>query len=342
MHAIRWGGAGRDAAVLTGSSSQGEHVAEPVISLILCTTGREAETARCIDSIIRQDYPSLTVVFVDQSEDARMARHVERLRRHCPVRHVRTSRVGASAARNIGARLATGAIISFPDDDCWYPPGALRFAAGVLERTPSLDGVTGRTVATDGSPGIGRFTSQAAWVSRRNIWTTSIEFTIFLRRSVWAAVGEFDESIGTGAATPFQAGEGTEYLIRATDLGFRVWYDPDLVIGHPVTPPEAIPTRKAFSYGIGMGHVARVNRLPLQPTSALLVRPWLGLGLSLLRGRLLAARFHGWVGLGRWIGYLALGRYGEAIHKAPETARTTLPEIRTAAEYRRATIGSCD
>ena len=317
-------------------------MAEPVISLILCTTGRVVETARCIDSIMLQDYPSLNVVFVDQSEDARMTSHVERLRRHCPVRHVRTPRAGASAARNIGARLATGDIISFPDDDCWYPAGALRLAAGVLDRTPSLDGVTGRTVATDGSPGIGRFTTQAAWVSRRNIWTTSIEFTIFLRRSVWAAVGEFDESIGTGAQTPFQAGEGTEYLIRAIDLGFRIWFDPDLVIGHPVTPLEAIPTKKAFSYGIGMGHVARIYRLPVQPTSALLVRPWLGLGVSLLRGRLLAARFHGWVGLGRWMGYLALGRYGEAIHRTPEPARNALPNVMATAEYRRATIGSGD
>ena len=42
-----------------------------------------------------------------------------------------------------------------------------------------------------------------------------ISFTIFLRRRVVERVGEFDETLGVGAGTPYGSCEESDYLIRA-------------------------------------------------------------------------------------------------------------------------------
>src|SRR5689334_6992779 len=85
---------------------------EPMISLVICTMGRKPEFVRCVESIIGQRYGQLEVIVVDQSDDERMLPIVESLRAACcRVEHVRASGLGASAARNVGARRCCGEII---------------------------------------------------------------------------------------------------------------------------------------------------------------------------------------------------------------------------------------
>ena len=169
------------------------------ITLVLCTVGRERETARCIDSIISQNYQKLEVVVVDQSRGPNIGKHVDRLRAHCPVKHLKSDRIGCSRARNLGASHATGEVIGFPDDDCWYPPGLLTEISNRFYFDPALDGLTGASISEDGSPATGRFNTAACWVQRSNVWTTAIAFALFLRRRVVEKVGGFDEALGTAA-----------------------------------------------------------------------------------------------------------------------------------------------
>jgi glycosyltransferase involved in cell wall biosynthesis len=278
---------------------------ELLISLVICTMGREAETARCIRSIIEQNYSRIQVVVVDQSPDNRMVPYIEELRRVASAEHVRCSRLGAAAARNFGMRHTVGEVVTFPDDDSWYTEGVLSYVNDLLTQDPSLDGVTGRTVQEDSSQGNGRFATAAGWVTRHNVWTTSIEFTIFLRRTVVLRVGDFDELIGTGAPTRLQAGEGTDYIIRCIGLGHRIWYSPDLKVGHPRPRLDARRVKKFCQYGLGMGYVARTHRLPFfRETAALLYRPFGGVIISLCKGNVSAASVHAATGIGRSWGYL--------------------------------------
>lgn len=285
----------------------------PSVSLVIGTLGRTAEVSRCVDSILSQGYPNLQVVIVDQSNDDRLVPVVERLRGACRVAHVRSNQVSSSRARNIGAHHSDGDIISFPDDDCWYTPGVLNWVIDLFIADPRLDGVTGRTILEDGRPGIGRFQRKPVLVDITNAWTTSIEFTIFLRRRVIEQVGLFDERFGCGGTTPFQAGEGTDLVLRAALFGCRIWFSPEVVIGHPPPPFGSNLASKAYGYGVGMGHLMRLYPFPRGQVAAFMLRPLAGMVLAFVFGPAGKARYHLNIARGRWFGYFR----GRAIDAAP-------------------------
>ena len=89
------------------------------ISLILATKGRVEEMKRFMRSLAQEGNGSFELIVVDQNEDDRVGAILRELNLRFPIIHLR-SEVGLSRARNVGATAATGDIIAFPDDDCWY------------------------------------------------------------------------------------------------------------------------------------------------------------------------------------------------------------------------------
>src|SRR5882757_1707611 len=85
----------------------------PRFSLIVPTLGRTKEVDELFASL------------VDQNEDERIVPLVEALPAGISVRHLRLREKNPSAARNAGLAVSSGAIVAFPDDDCWYPPHLL-------------------------------------------------------------------------------------------------------------------------------------------------------------------------------------------------------------------------
>src|SRR3546814_1298417 len=93
---------------------------------------------------------------------------------------------------------------------------------------------------------------------------------ILMRRSLFDAIGGFDERIGPGSATPWQVAEGTDLLLRALrerpDLATRfVWLPPEVHVdgistGFGLTTAER--RRKLRAYGRGTGHALRIHRYP--------------------------------------------------------------------------------
>jgi hypothetical protein len=132
---------------------------------------------------------------------------------------------------------------------------------------------------------------------------------LFYRRSL---IGDlrFDESLGIGAGTRWGSGEETDYLIRAMRRG-PVFYDPAIVLGHPqwAAAPYAEKTRqKAYSYGVGMGHVLRTHGYPLYFAAWQCLRPLLGAVVAAARANVPKARFHIAILAGRAAGWLASER----------------------------------
>src|SRR5207302_7142645 len=86
-----------------------------------------------------------------------------------------------------------------------------------------------------------------ALLTRANLWNRAISFTIFLRASLVARVGAFDERLGL----PQSSGEEIDYLVRAIDIGARIEYDPSLVIHHKATerPLAELGARDGHSIG---------------------------------------------------------------------------------------------
>jgi hypothetical protein len=244
------------------------------------------------------------VLLVDQNEDgcldALVAAH-PRLR----MRHLRASR-GLSHARNVALPLVEGDIVGFPDDDCRYPAWLVRRVVEAFEEQPRLDVLTGRASTYSGRDAVGRWRRGPQRLSRRTILGTHASPTMFARTEVARRVGPFDETLGAGAGTRFGAGEETDWLLRALELGARGRYDPALLVSHPAPARlDAQQRRKARAYGRGMGHVLRRHHYPAWWGPYWASRPLASALLALSRRDLGGTAYHAAAALGRLEGWRA-------------------------------------
>lgn len=214
------------------------------------------------------------MVVVDQNPDERLSPVVDAYGDLCPILHLRTKRVGASAARNEGLLHSRSDVVAFPDDDCRYPPDLLEKVARFFDRHPEIDGLTGRLVDGQGRSSILDFDLEPGPLDAMNVWTRSIEATMFLRGKSTRRF-RFDETLGRGSGTAWESGEGTDYLLRLLGEGASLFYDPSLGVIHPqpVPPYDAEAMRRAYEYGCGRGRVLRKHGYPLRARVGTLVEP---------------------------------------------------------------------
>jgi len=275
-------------------------------SLVLATVGRVSELECFLQSLDAQTFRNFELIVVDQNPDDRLVPILERYEQRFAIVHLRSA-PGLSRARNVGLQHVTGDVVAFPDDDCWYPPGLLERVVRFFREHPEIDGLTGRSLDENGRPSVGRWATASGLVNKFNVWGKGVSITIFLKASVIKRTGGFDEDLGAGAGTSWGAGEETDYLLRALEKGFRIYYDANLMIYHP-HPAERYdePTlQRALKYGQGMGRVLRKHRYPFWFVCYQWLRPLGGALLSLSTGKLGKARYHWAVFRGRILGWLS-------------------------------------
>ncbi|WP_313918228.1 glycosyltransferase family 2 protein [Tahibacter sp.] len=273
------------------------------ISLIVATVGRSAELERLLESLVLQAYPDLEVIVVDQNRDDRVLRTIKKWAGRLPIIHL-VSDPGASRARNVGLAAASGDIIGFPDDDCWYPPNLLRRVSGFLSESVERDGIIGHTVGEDGRATL-PWNDGAGLLSASMSWRRSVTYAYFFRRRAALAVGGFDVSLGPGAGTPWGAGDDNDFMLRALENGARVFFDPELTVHHPplFLGFDAESIAKRTRYARADGRVLRKHPMPSWWMLAFFGMPlarWVLAAPSLDAARL---RFHWATFLGRVRGY---------------------------------------
>jgi glycosyltransferase involved in cell wall biosynthesis len=268
----------------------------PSFDLVVATTERTGEPSRLLDSLEEQSHGRFRVIVVDQNEDARLDEVLAG--RGLDLLHL-TSAPGLSRARNAGLEHVSADLVSFPDDDCVYPPDLLERLAERFAGHPGLDGLTGRAEDARGR-------SAASWkqdpgvLTDDNLWNRAISFTIFLRRATVERVGVFDERLGLGSPEPWSSAEEIDYLIRAIRTGARIEYDPSVVVRHDVRVDDA---RVGLRDGASVGYLLRKHGYPLRTVGRMLVRPAGGVVVSLARRDRLRASFHAATLRGRIRGY---------------------------------------
>jgi glycosyltransferase involved in cell wall biosynthesis len=280
---------------------------QPLISLLLCTTGsREEELQRFLVGLEGQTCRDFEVILVDQSDGEDILRLVERFSDRFPVTHMRSAR-GLSLGRNAGLPHAKGAVVGFPDDDCQYFENVLEQVVERFEELTDFAGVCGRHVDAEGRDVLANFDHESGEISLKSVWRRSSSATIFLRSSVIEAVGAFDERLGVGSGTPWGSSEEIDYLCRALQKGYRLMYDPALRILHPRPPLDnsCAGRARARQYSRGMGFVLAKHKYPIWFSCYMAARPMIGAALDLLRGRFDSARLRAQVAYGRVAGYRA-------------------------------------
>jgi glycosyltransferase involved in cell wall biosynthesis len=286
---------------------------KPCFSVVVATLGRTRELLRLLDSLDQQDGVEVEVVIVDQNRDDRVRDVLGGREWQSPVTLIHTpDQRGVCRGRNAGWRVTRGDVVVFADDDCWYPSGLFTSVWSQLEASGSQI-ATGRAADRNGRSINGRFETERQSISRRNVWTTSIEWMIFFRRAVLEAVGGFDEDIGPGAGTPWGANEGQDILLRALSRGFSAVYDPSLFGFHPelnVRTPDRDGLEKALAYARGMGFVLRRHRYGAASAAYWVGRPAVASAAHAVLGDQVRAGYYARVAKGRLEGWRAGARAG--------------------------------
>lgn len=274
-----------------------------LVSLIVATRGRDQDVAVLLDSLLAQQHDALEVIIVDQNADDRLGAIVEAYAPRINVRRLRSDVANANHARNLGLAQASGALVGFPDDDCVLPPGVLARVVAAFGEDAALQVLTGPAASPEGGLGSGRWREEGGAITRENVWTSVIEFNLFLRRETATALRGFDEALGPG--TRFGSAEGNDLVARAIRAGHRAVYDPGLRIIHPDKRLTEVAVARARLYGTGLGLVLRRHAPGVSTWLPFFVRPLGGMVLSALKLRRLELAYYAATLRGRLAGWFA-------------------------------------
>lgn len=226
------------------------------ISLIIATLQDEGDLRLCLESLCRQDKaPAFEVILVDQNEAGYLDGIVQDYSSRLRLIHRHVDFQGACRARNLGADLAHGEWLGFPDDDCRLLPNTLALVEQFSRDMPDVKVITGRTVNDEGKSNVLRWSEQDRFFNRKNMFGSLTEATLFVHRTVFMVSGGFDIRFGPGSQFP--AAEGVDLMNRIFNhiqLG-QAYYNPGIMMLHPtkIPPWNRWAVARFHSYAIGDG-----------------------------------------------------------------------------------------
>src|ERR1700676_2887219 len=92
----------------------------PSVTIVIPTFARPKQLKNCLNAIAALEYPAsrFEVLVVDDGSDCGVQDIVRPFKGQCNIEYSAQPHLGPAAARNHGARIASGEILAFTDDDC--------------------------------------------------------------------------------------------------------------------------------------------------------------------------------------------------------------------------------
>lgn len=228
------------------------------ISVVIATYNRAALLRECLEQLRGQAFEDGDDIIVVDNASIDDTAHVVRAasqRFRVPVRYVRETTPGKTAALMTGIAMSRGDILGLTDDDVlvahdWI--GTLR----QLFEDPGLSLVGGRVDARWERPaprwlrtreheGYGRMVSPLALLhygpAQELGARTAVGANLAVRRQVLESVGGFSPHLGRMRGT-LLCGEDHEFCERVRDAGYRCEYRPELRVRHWV-PADHVTLR---------------------------------------------------------------------------------------------------
>ncbi|SHI73481.1 Glycosyltransferase, GT2 family [Tessaracoccus bendigoensis DSM 12906] len=230
-------------------------------AVVLTMGKRPVELKRALDSLLAQRDVHLDVVVVcngSKAVDVPEGVRVDLLGEN----------LGIPAGRNAGAELVQGEFIFFLDDDSWLLSDTfLADCATLLRADPTLGMIQPRIIDPER-----RGEEPRRWIPRirKGDPARSSEVFSVLETAVVLPRVVFD-STGGWPSEFFYAHEGIELAWRVWDVGRRVEYRADLLVGHPVVAPTR---HSEFHYMNARNRVWLARRCLHWPLSWAYVLTW--------------------------------------------------------------------
>lgn len=275
-----------------------------VVSLIVATVGRDQPLDRLLSSIAGQSFQGVEVIIVDQNPDDRIDAVIERWQPCLSCIHARSPR-GLSLARNAGIKLASGTLLAFPDDDCWYPPDFMFQVTDWFNQHPDYSFLCCTAQDERGRQVASRWPVRSVAVNRSSVLRACASASFFVRKRALDGLGGFDERLGLGAATRFQSAEDSDLALRCLANGRKGWFEKQLHVYHPDKGAGAGTSgARAFAYGMGFGCLLRIHGYSLCTLLYHVIRALGGMVKSVFLAQPAKAHFYWSSALGRLRGYL--------------------------------------
>lgn len=226
------------------------------ISLIIPTYGRYNEVERFLQSISKQTYPlqKIEVIIVDQNDVIDLSPIINKYVQYLNLVYKKINVKGSANAKNLGIKISSAPIITFPDDDCVYYEDTIASAMQFFKNNPSAEVIYGRVYDRETGTNI-----------MRNWAKKDVELNIYNFHLNYSAITCFtktkdifyDSRFGTGA--PYFSGDELDYVIAAVKSNYKVIYTNTIDIWHAQLNLSVMPLQKIFNYAIGYGAVCKKN-----------------------------------------------------------------------------------
>lgn len=224
------------------------------ISVIIPTWRKNKILTRCLNSLLRQNYPQnrFEIIIISQKKINPLNKKIKAIQIEKDKNH--------AEARNVGVSYARGEIIAFCDDDCILPKNWLLTAADYFI-DKKIDLIGGPVLPPKKAPlkyrvagylAGSRFTVGFAAARHRIIFPEqeANEFDLilantFLRKSVFEKFGGFNKD-----QVPCE--ENFLYA-KLKQNGYKLLYSPKIACSHPAKPVFLPWAKKIFFYATGRG-----------------------------------------------------------------------------------------
>jgi glycosyltransferase involved in cell wall biosynthesis len=216
------------------------------VSVVICehTMKRYDDVQEAADSVRSQTYDDVEMVLVSDGNETVCERFQEDYGSlEDVIVHCNEENLGLLESRNNGAKVATGDVVAFLDDDAVADPDWVAELVDVYQNRDVL-AVGGKMtpIWTAGKPSF--LPEEFYWLVGvthrgfadgpgyvRNTFGSNISF----QRAVFLELGGFDTQIGGRKGDKNLQGGETELCARLADqYDERVWYTPDAKVGHKV------------------------------------------------------------------------------------------------------------
>ncbi|MGZ4708613.1 MAG: glycosyltransferase family 2 protein [Acidimicrobiales bacterium] len=276
-------------------------LAEPTITVAVCSRNRSARLARCLASILQavSGEPRIEVLVVDNApDDDSTMRLVDGLD---GVRYVREPLPGLDFARNRALAESKSDVLAYVDDDVVVDPRWIRGLRLAFNDHPDAGCVTGLVLPLElRTEAQVRFEQRGGF--RRGFTRLRFEGPVdatdrlfpfgagrfgagcnmAFRRSVLEALDGFDDALDTGP--PLPGGGDLDIFFRVLRAGYPLIYEPTAIVCHEHRDQHRDLRRQYWSWGTGMSaFLGKCWRRPEdRATIAALARWWLAYEARLL------------------------------------------------------------
>ncbi|MFZ0994700.1 MAG: glycosyltransferase family 2 protein [Candidatus Dormiibacterota bacterium] len=244
----------------------------PAVTVVVCTRERPTSLERCLQSLARQEYPSFSILVVDNAPLTDESRQVAtRFRsRTVGLRYVVEPKVGLAWARNHAMQITDDELLAWIDDDeiadrFWL----IELVRGFYEH-PGSGAVSGimlpaelKTQAQVRFEQYGGFHKHRGFTPAEfSAQTASLQSPLFplppfgaggnmaFRRDALRDINGFDAALGAGTAS--LAAEDTKALTDLLLSGWSVVYQPSALTHHFHRDTHSQLRRQMLGYGAGL------------------------------------------------------------------------------------------